>query len=44
MEDQSLFNSSQSKDGISENLQRYIDSMLEEIVLEGKHLEYGKTN
>lgn len=42
MEDQSIFNSNQPKDGISENLQRYIDSLLEEIVLEGKPFDSQK--
>ena len=35
MEDKSLYNSQQSQ-GISETLQNFIDSMVEEIVLEGK--------
>ncbi len=43
MEDKSLFNGNQPRT-ISEGLQNYIDAMVEEIVLEGKHLEYGKTN
>ena len=42
MEDQSFFNSNPPKDGISENLQHYIDSMLEEIVLEGKPFDTQK--
>lgn len=40
MEDKSLYNSQVSK--ISENLQNYIDSMVEEIVLEGKPFDSQK--
>ena len=42
MQDQSLFNSSQPQGGISENLQRFIDAMVEEIVLEGKPFDTQK--
>lgn len=41
MEDKSLYNSQQSQ-GISETLQNYIDSMVEEIVLEGKPFDAQK--
>lgn len=41
MEDKSLYNSQQSQ-GISETLQNYIDSMVEEIVLEGKPFDSQK--
>ena len=41
MEDKSLYNSQQSQ-GISETLQNYIDSMVEEIVLEGKPFDTQK--
>ena len=41
MEDKSLYNSQQSQ-GISETLQSYIDSMVEEIVLEGKPFDAQK--
>ena len=40
MEDKSLYNSQVSK--ISENLQNYIDSMVEEIVLESKPFDAQK--
>ena len=42
MQDQSLFTSSQPQGGISENLQRFIDAMVEEIVLEGKPFDTQK--
>ena len=42
MEDQSLFSNSHSQGGISENLQRFIDSMVEEIVLDGKPFDTQK--
>lgn len=41
MEDQSIFTNSQSKE-ISEGLQHFIDSMVEEIVLEGKPFDTQK--
>ena len=41
MEDKSLFNSKQSQ-GISDSLQSFIDSMVEEIVLEGKPFDTQK--
>ena len=41
MEDQSLFTNSQSKE-ISEGLQNFIDSMVEEIVLEGRPFDKQK--
>lgn len=41
MEDKSLYNS-QQRQGISANLQNYIDSMVEEIVLEGKPFDTQK--
>ena len=41
MEEKSLYNSQQAK-GITENLQNFIDSMVEEIVLEGKAFDTQK--
>ena len=41
MEDQSLFTSNQPKT-ISEGLQNFIDTMVEEIVLEGKPFDTQK--
>ena len=41
MEDKSLYNSQQLQ-GISETLQNYIDSMVEEIVLENKPFDAQK--
>ncbi len=42
MEDQSIYTNSQPQGGISENLQRFIDAMVEEIVLEGKPFDTEK--
>ena len=41
MEDRSLYNNQQSQ-GISETLQNYIDSLVEEIILEGKPFDVQK--
>ncbi len=42
MEDQSIYTNSRPQGGISENLQRFIDAMVEEIALEGKPFDTQK--